>query len=172
VSFGITVAIFQWGWFGDALGVGSGGPIEAFLPVLSLAILFGLSMDYQVFLVSRMHEEWLQNRDNHRAVTIGQSETGGIITAAGVIMIMVFAGFILGDGRVIKLLGVGLASAIFLNAFIVRTMLVPAIMHRLGNANWWYSAWLEKITPHVSIEPPDRPAEDDIKHPKPEKAAA
>ena len=90
-----------------------------------------------------------------RAVTVGQSETGGIITAAGLIMIAVFGGFVLGDGRVIKLLGIGLASAIFLDAFIVRTMLVPSIMHRLGASNWWYPAWLDKITPQISIEPPD-----------------
>ncbi len=96
-----------------------------------------------------------QHKDNHRAVTVGQSDTGGIITAAGLIMITVFAGFILDADRGLKLLGVGLASAVFLDAFTVRTMLVPAIMHRLGPANWWYPAWLDKITPHVSIEPPD-----------------
>jgi RND superfamily putative drug exporter len=151
-SFGAVVAVFQWGWFSDILGLGAGGPIDAFLPVLFFAILFGLSMDYQVFLVSRMHEEWVLSRDNHRAVTVGQADTGGIITAAGLIMIMVFASFVLGEGLTIKLLGFGLATAVFLDAFIVRTMLVPAIMHRLGAANWWYPAWLDKITPHVSIE--------------------
>jgi MMPL family len=98
-SFGIVVAIFQWGWLGDAIGTGAGGPIEAFLPVLFFAILFGLSMDYQVFLVSRMHEEWVHTNDNHRAVTVGQSDTGGIITAAGLIMITVFGGFILDADR-------------------------------------------------------------------------
>jgi RND superfamily putative drug exporter len=157
-SFGVTVAIFQWGWFGSAIGVGAGGPIDAFQPVLLFAILFGLSMDYQVFLVSRMHEEWIRTNDNHRAVTVGQSETGGIITAAGLIMIAVFAGFALGDDRTIKMLGIGLASAVLLDAFVVRTMLVPAIMHRVGRANWWYPAWLDKLTPHVSIEAPEKPA--------------
>jgi putative drug exporter of the RND superfamily len=151
-SFGVVVAVFQWGWLSKTLGLGAGGPIDAFLPVLFFAILFGLSMDYQVFLVSRMHEEWVHTRDNRQAVTVGQADTGGIITAAGLIMIMVFAGFILGDGLTIKLLGLGLASAVFLDAFIVRTMLVPAIMHRLGATNWWYPAWLDKITPRVSIE--------------------
>jgi RND superfamily putative drug exporter len=154
-SFGVVVAIFQWGWLGEEIGVGAGGPIDAFLPVLFFAILFGLSMDYQVFLISRMHEEWVNTHDNHKAVTVGQTDTGGIITAAGLIMIAVFGGFVLGDDRTIKLLGLGLASAVFLDAFIVRTMLVPAIMHRLGSGNWWYSAWLDKITPHVSIEPPE-----------------
>ncbi|MDQ6936611.1 MAG: MMPL family transporter [Actinomycetota bacterium] len=162
-SFGIVVAIFQWGWFGDTVGVGAGGPIEAFAPVIFFAVLFGLSMDYQVFLVSRMHEEWVHTRDNHRAVTVGQAETGGIITAAGLIMIAVFGGFILGDGRVIKLFGIGLASAIFLDAFIVRTMIVPSLMHLIGRGNWWYPKALDKITPQVSIEPPE--ADDDTPRP-------
>ncbi|MEW2521403.1 MMPL family transporter [Actinacidiphila alni] len=151
-SFGAVVAVFQWGWFSEPLGLGSGGPVDAFLPVLFFAILFGLSMDYQVFLVSRIHEEWVHSRDNHRAVTVGLSETGGIITAAGLIMITVFSGFLLGDGLVIKLLGLGLASAVLLDAFIVRPMLVPSIMQWLGRANWWFPAWLDRITPHVSIE--------------------
>ncbi len=154
-SFGVVVAIFQWGWLGDAIGVGAGGPIDAFLPVIFFAILFGLSMDYQVFLVSRMHEEWTKTTDNHRAVTVGQADTGGIITAAAIIMIAVFGGFILGEDRGVKLLGVGLASAVFLDAFVVRTMLVPAIMHRIGPANWWYPAWLDKLTPQFTIEPHD-----------------
>ncbi|MEP6851563.1 MAG: MMPL family transporter [bacterium] len=154
-SFGIVVAIFQWGWLGDAIGVGAGGPIEAFAPVIFFAVLFGLSMDYQVFLVSRMHEEWVHSGDNERAVTVGQAETGGIITAAGLIMIAVFGGFILGDGRVIKLFGIGLASAIFLDAFIVRTMIVPSLMHLIGRRNWWYPKALDRITPQVSIEPPE-----------------
>ncbi|MEO6501379.1 MAG: MMPL family transporter, partial [Jatrophihabitantaceae bacterium] len=135
-SFGVIVAIFQWGWLSEALGIGGGGPIEAFIPVMFFAILFGLSMDYQVFLVSRMHEEWLHTRDNRRSITVGQGETGGIITAAAIIMIAVFGGFILGDARVIKLFGIGLASAVFLDAFVVRTVLVPSVMHLLGEANW------------------------------------
>jgi RND superfamily putative drug exporter len=154
-SFGVIVAIFQWGWLSEALGIGGGGPIEAFVPVMFFAILFGLSMDYQVFLVSRMHEEWLHTRDNRRSITVGQGETGGIITAAAIIMIAVFGGFILGDVRVIKLFGIGLATAVFLDAFVVRTVLVPALMHLLGDANWRYPAWLDRITPQVSIEPAD-----------------
>ena len=117
-SFGFIVAIFQWGWGSEMLGIGRGGPIEAFAPVLFFAILFGLSMDYQVFLVSRMHEEWVHSHDNRRAITVGQRETGGIITAAAIIMIAVFGGFVLGDNRVVKLIGLGLASAIFIDAFI------------------------------------------------------
>jgi RND superfamily putative drug exporter len=154
-SFGVIVAIFQWGWGAEALGIGKGGPIEAFAPVLFFAILFGLSMDYQVFLVSRMHEEWVHTGDNRRAIRVGQAETGGIITAAAIIMISVFGGFILGDNRVVKLIGIGLAGAIFIDAFILRTVLVPALMHLFGKANWYYPKWLDRITPRVSVEPAD-----------------
>jgi putative drug exporter of the RND superfamily len=154
-SFGIVVAIFQWGWGSEALGVGKGGPIDAWAPVMFFAILFGLSMDYQVFLVSRMHEEWVHTKDNTRSITVGQAETGGIITAAALIMIAVFGGFVLGDLRAIKLFGIGLASAVFLDAFVLRTVLVPSLMHLLGKANWYYPKWLDKITPQVSVEPPE-----------------
>jgi putative drug exporter of the RND superfamily len=163
-SFGVIVAIFQWGWLSEALGIGGGGPIEAFIPVMFFAILFGLSMDYQVFLVSRMHEEWLHTRDNRRSITVGQGETGGIITAAAIIMIAVFGGFILGDARVIKLFGIGLATAVFLDAFVVRTVLVPSLMHLLGKSNWYFPRWLDRITPQVSIEAPD---DDDSTEPDP-----
>ncbi|MDT4894576.1 MAG: hypothetical protein QOE97_3611 [Pseudonocardiales bacterium] len=154
-SFGVIVAIFQWGWFSEALGIGAGGPIDAFLPVLFFAILFGLSMDYQVFLVSRMHEEWVHTGDNRRAIRVGQTETGGIITAAALIMMAVFGGFLLGNARAIKLIGIGLGGAIFLDAFILRTVLVPALMHSIGKANWYFPAWLDRITPRVSVEPDD-----------------
>jgi putative drug exporter of the RND superfamily len=154
-SFGIVVAIFQWGWFSEAMGIGSGGPIDAFLPVLFFAILFGLSMDYQVFLVSRMHEEWVHTGDNKRSIRVGQAETGGIITAAALIMIAVFGGFLLGDARAIKLIGIGLGGAIFLDAFILRTVLVPSLMHMFGSANWYFPKWLDRVTPRVSVEPTD-----------------
>jgi RND superfamily putative drug exporter len=162
-SFGVVVAIFQWGWLANQLGIGGAGPIEPFIPVMFFAILFGLSMDYQVFLVSRMHEEWLHTGDNRQAITAGQGETGGIITAAALIMIAVFGGFVLGDARVIKLFGIGLASAIFLDAFVVRTVLVPAVMHLVGRSNWYYPSWLERITPRLSIDAaePDEPAQTD-----------
>jgi RND superfamily putative drug exporter len=123
--------------------------------VLFFAILFGLSMDYQVFLVSRMHEEWVHTGDNRRAIRVGQTETGGIITAAALIMMAVFGGFLLGNARAIKLIGIGLGGAIFLDAFILRTVLVPALMHSIGKANWYFPAWLDRITPRVSVEPDD-----------------
>ncbi|MCM3920085.1 efflux RND transporter permease subunit [Frankia sp. AiPs1] len=154
-SFGLVVAIFQYGWLSDAMGAGPGGPIDAWIPVMLFAILFGLSMDYQVFLVSRMHEEWVHTRDNRRSVTVGQGETGGIITAAAIIMIAVFLGFVISPGRPIKIFGTGLAAAVFLDAFILRTMLVPSVMHIVGKSNWYLPRWLERITPHVSVEPAD-----------------
>jgi RND superfamily putative drug exporter len=160
-AFGVVVAIFQWGWFAETLGIGKGGPIESWVPVMVFAIVFGLSMDYQVFLVSRMHEEWVHTRDNRRAVTTGQAATGGIITAAAVIMIAVFAGFVLDPNRAVKLFGVGLAGAVFLDAFVLRTILVPSLMHLLGRSNWFFPKVLDRITPRVSVEPPDAPALDD-----------
>lgn len=152
-SFGVVVAIFQWGWGSEALGIGRGGPIDAWAPVMFFAILFGLSMDYQVFLVSRIHEEWQRSGDAARAVTVGQAETGGIITVAALIMIAVFGGFVLGDLRAIKLFGAGLASAVFLDAFVLRTVMVPALMHVLGRANWYLPAWLDRMLPRVTVAP-------------------
>jgi putative drug exporter of the RND superfamily len=154
-SFGVVVAIFQFGWGSEALGLGKGGPIDAWAPVMFFAILFGLSMDYQVFLVSRMYEEWMHTKDNRRSIVIGQAETGSIITAAALIMMAVFGGFVLGDQRAIKLFGIGLASAVFLDAFLLRTILVPSLMHLLGDRNWFLPRWLDRVTPKVSFEPPD-----------------
>jgi RND superfamily putative drug exporter len=150
-SFGIVVAMFQWGWGQKLLNIGS-GPIEAFLPVIMLAILFGLSMDYQVFLVSRMHEEWLHSKNNEEAVTVGQAETGRIITSAAIIMITVFSSFVFGGEKVIKEFGIGLASAVFIDAFVLRTILVPALMHLFGKSNWWIPGWLDKSLPHLSVD--------------------
>jgi putative drug exporter of the RND superfamily len=154
-SFGVVVAFFQWGWGSEALGLGAAGPVESFLPVMMLAILFGLSMDYQVFLVSRMHEEWVHTRDNKRAVSVGQASTGRVITAAATIMICVFLAFVFGGQRIIAEFGVGLASAVFLDAFVLRTVLVPALMHLFGRANWWLPRWIGAWLPHLAVEPAD-----------------
>jgi len=151
-SFGVVTAFFEWGWGSDKLGMGGAGPVEAFLPVMMVAILFGLSMDYQVFLVSRMHEEWVRHRDNARAVKIGQVETARVITAAATIMICVFCAFAVGSQRVIGEFGIGLATAVALDAFVLRTVLVPAVMHLFGRANWWLPAWLDRILPHLHVE--------------------
>jgi RND superfamily putative drug exporter len=164
-SFGVVVAVFQWGWGSSLPGIGAAGPVEAFLPVMMLAILFGLSMDYQVFLVSRMHEEWVHTGDNRRSVTVGQASTGRVITAAATIMIFVFGAFIFGGQRVIAEFGIGLSSAVFIDAFILRTLLVPALMHWFGRANWWLPKWIDNWLPHLTVEPADEPlpphAEDD-----------
>ncbi|MGW1912475.1 MMPL family transporter [Streptomyces sp. NPDC002076] len=154
-AFGIVVAVFQWGWGSELLGLGRAGPIEPFLPVIMVSVLFGLSMDYQVFLVSRMYEEWLETGDNRRAVRVGLAETSRVINSAAVIMISVFLAFVLSGDRVIAMFGIALASAVALDAFVLRTLLVPALMHLLGAANWWLPAWLEQRLPHVSIEPPE-----------------
>jgi RND superfamily putative drug exporter len=150
-SFGLVVAVFQWGWGSSVLGSGT-GPTESFLPVIMIAILFGLSMDYQVFLVSRMHEEWLNTGSNREAIIRGQANTGRVITAAALIMICVFLSFAFGGQRVIAEFGIGLGGAVLVDAFILRTVLVPALMHFLGDANWWMPTWLERIVPHVAVE--------------------
>ncbi|MFJ2929026.1 MMPL family transporter [Streptomyces massasporeus] len=154
-AFGVVVAIFQWGWGSELLGLGSAGPIEPFLPVIMVSVLFGLSMDYQVFLVSRMYEEWLETGDNRRAVRVGLAETSRVINSAAVIMISVFLAFVLSGDRVIAMFGIALASAVALDAFVLRTLLVPALMHLLGGANWWLPRWLDKRMPRISIEPPE-----------------
>ncbi len=156
-SFGVVVAVFQWGWGANLLGIGKTGPVDAFVPVIMLAILFGLSMDYQVFLVSRMLEEWEHGHDNGRAVQVGQAITGRIITAAALIMMAVFASFIFGGNRVIAEFGVGLTAAVAIDAFLLRTVLVPALMHTFGPANWWLPAWLDRRLPHLAVDPVDPP---------------
>ena len=154
-SFGVLTAFFQWGWGTGAFGLGNAGPVEAFLPVVTLAILFGLSMDYQVFLVSRMNEEWVHGRRNSDAVRTGQVETARVITAAATIMICVFLTFSFLGSRDVAEFGIGLAAAVALDAFILRTVLVPAAMHLFGNANWWLPSSLDRRLPHLAIEPPD-----------------
>ncbi|MFE1286126.1 MMPL family transporter [Streptomyces sp. NPDC058751] len=154
-AFGVVVAIFQWGWGSELLGLGRAGPIEPFLPVIMVSVLFGLSMDYQVFLVSRMYEEWLETGDNRRAVRVGLAETSRVINSAAVIMISVFLAFVLSGDRVIAMFGIALASAVALDAFVLRTLLVPALMHMLGSANWWLPRWLDRRLPRISIEPPE-----------------
>ena len=155
-AFGIVVAVFQWGWLSSILHTGGAGPVESFLPVIMVAILFGLSMDYQVFLVSRMHEEWVHTKDNDKAVMLGQAETGRVITAAATIMIFVFMSFIFEGQRVIAEFGVGLSVAVLLDAFVLRNFLVPALMHKFGKANWWLPGWLDKILPHLAVEPMEK----------------
>ncbi|HEV7492567.1 MMPL family transporter [Baekduia sp.] len=151
-AFGVVVAVFQHGWGAELIGVDRTGPIEAFLPVMVFAILFGLSMDYEMFLLSRIKEEYDKTGDNGLAVADGLSATARVITAAALIMVTVFGSFVFGDERVIKEFGLGLAVAILVDATIVRMLLVPATMELLGDANWWLPKWLDRILPNVHIE--------------------
>ena len=151
-ALGVVVAVFQHGLFSSLLGVDRAGPIEPYVPVMLFAIIFGLSMDYEVFLVSRIHEEWLRRRDNEEAVRAGLAATGKTITAAALIMILVFASFILGGEKFIKEFGVGLAVGILVDAVVIRMAIVPALMQLLGRANWWYPTWLDRITPRISVD--------------------
>jgi len=154
-AYGVVVAVFQWGWFGQLVGIDRTGPIEVFVPMLLFAILFGLSMDYEVFLLSRVREEYERTGDNGQGVADGLAATARVITAAAAIMIAVFLAFVFDSNRVIKLFGLGLASAILIDATIVRLVLVPATMELLGKANWWLPGWLDRILPQLNIENAD-----------------
>jgi RND superfamily putative drug exporter len=151
-SLGIVQAIFQRGWLGGAFGV-EPGPIDAFIPVLLFAIVFGLSMDYEVFLVSRIREQWLERRDSSAAVREGVVRTGRVIAAAAAVMVVVFASFATNPDRVLELFGVALASAVFLDAIVVRMILLPAVLELLGRRTWALPGWLERRLPRVAIEP-------------------
>jgi RND superfamily putative drug exporter len=159
-AFGIVVAVFQNGWGASVIGVEDTGPIIAFFPIFLFSIVFGLSMDYEVFLMSRIHEEWERDNDASKAVTRGLALTGRVITAAAAIMITVFASFMLTDERITKLFGLGLASAVLVDALIIRSILVPAIMQLFGKKAWWMPEWLSKILPNLAVEPADTPHDD------------
>ncbi|MEX2394455.1 MAG: MMPL family transporter [Actinomycetota bacterium] len=151
-AYGVIVAIFQWGWLSGLVGVDRTGPIEAFLPMMLFAILFGLSMDYEVFLMSRIREEYLRTKRNDIAVADGLAATARVITAAAAIMVTLFLSFVLGDERVIKLFGLGLAVAILLDATVIRMVVVPSFMELAGHWNWWLPKWLERLLPRVSVD--------------------
>ncbi|XVQ14503.1 MMPL family transporter [Spirillospora sp. CA-255316] len=154
VGLGAITAIFQFGWGSELLGVGAGAPVMYIVPVMIVGVMFGLSMDYQVFLVSRMHEEWVRTRDNTRAVRVGVTETGRVITAAALIMLCVFSSFGVSGERIVSAIGIGLAIAVLVDALVVRLTLVPALMALIGRRNWSYPRWAERVTPRLSIEDP------------------
>ncbi len=154
-AYGVIVAIFQWGWLGSIIGIAKPGPIAPFIPMMMFAILFGLSMDYEVFLLSRIREEYDRTGDNALAVADGLAATARVITAAALIMVTVFASFVFGDNSVVKLFGLGLAAAILIDATIVRMVLVPATMELLGDLNWWFPRFLNRIIPRLLVEPID-----------------
>jgi RND superfamily putative drug exporter len=156
-AFGVTVAVFQWGWGDSLVGVGREGPIEAWAPMMLFAIVFGLSMDYEVFLLTRVREEYDKTGDNRRAVADGLAATGRVISAAAAIMVCVFASFVLGDERALKLFGFGLAAAVFIDATIVRLILVPAAMELMGKANWWAPSWLLRYLPTIRVDTVEQP---------------
>ncbi len=151
-AYGVLVMVFQWGWGKELIGLESTVPIVSFIPMFMFAILFGLSMDYEVFLLSRVREEFMATGDNDRSVIHGIASTARVITSAALIMISVFLGFVLGSDPTTKMFGLGLATAIFVDATIVRMVLVPASMKLMGDANWWLPAWLDRILPRVDIE--------------------
>jgi RND superfamily putative drug exporter len=152
-SYGVIVAVFQWGWLGGFFGIGATAPIDPWIPLMMFTILFGLSMDYEVFLLSRIREEWRLTGDNSTAVADGLAKTARVITAAAAIMIFVFGSFVFGDPlHVLKVFGLGLASAILIDATLVRLVLVPSVMELLGDANWWMPKWLDRIVPNLGVE--------------------
>ena len=159
-AYGVIVAIFQWGWGAGLFGVHEALPIVSFVPMLMFAILFGLSMDYEVFLLSRVREEYLIDHDNTESVATGIATTARVITSAALIMIAVFLSFVLGEDPTVKMMGIGLATAIFVDATLIRMVLVPSTMKLLGDANWWLPKWLDNLIPNLDIEgesklPPD-----------------
>jgi RND superfamily putative drug exporter len=154
-AFGVVTAVFQWGWGADLFGITRTGPIESFLPMMLFGILFGLSMDYEVFLMTRVHEEHLHHRDTQMAVFNGVGFTARVIAAAAAIMGSVFLSFVLSETRVIKEFGIGLGVAILVDAFIVRLILLPAVMNLLGERAWYMPAWLERVLPRLNVEGPD-----------------
>ncbi len=167
-AYGVMVAVFQWGWAGRIIGIGETGPIDPWIPVALFVVLFGLSMDYEVFLLSRIREEWLRTKDNSLAVADGLAVTGRIITAAAAIMFCVFASFVIKDPlHILKVFGLGLATAVLVDATIVRMMLVPSIMELLGPVNWWMPSWMERTIPRVGVEVTPTPPPSPVAAPPP-----
>src|SRR5258708_6342285 len=150
-ALGVTVLVFQEGWLGGLLGLQK-GPVEPWIPVLMFAVVFGLSMDYEVFLVSRVREEWVRSRDAREAVADGIANTGRVISAAAAIMICVFLSFMLGNERSVKEFGFGLAIAVFLDAIVIRCVMIPAVLELLGKATWKLPRWLDRRLPHIHVE--------------------
>ncbi|WP_069760222.1 MMPL family transporter [Streptomyces sp. LUP47B] len=151
-SYGVVVAVFQWGWGGPALGVSGKVPIESYVPMMMFAIIFGLSMDYEIFLLSRIHEAWLRTGDAKDSVAHALEITARVITCAALIMVSVFAAFIVSDNIVVKMLGLGLAVSVLIDATVVRLLMVPAVMTLLGKHAWWTPHWLDRILPHIDAE--------------------
>jgi RND superfamily putative drug exporter len=151
-AYGVVVAVFQWGWGASLVGMEETIPITPWVPMMMFAILFGLSMDYEVFLLSRVREAWLRSGDSRGSVVEGVSSTASVITAAALIMVAVFASFVLVDDPVVKMMGLGLATAVLVDATVIRMVTVPASMELLGDTNRWLPARLERLLPHLDLE--------------------
>jgi RND superfamily putative drug exporter len=160
-AYGVIVAIFQWGWGASLIGVHTTLPIPAYVPMLVFAIVFGLSMDYEVFLLSRVHEAWIETGDPHRAVAVGIGATARVITTAAAIMVVVFASFVLSTDPTVKMLAIGMAFAVLIDASLVRMILVPSIMALLDARAWWMPRWMEPIVPHLQLEGSTAPSASD-----------
>ena len=158
-AYGVVVAVFQWGWGSSLIGLDQKVPIPAFVPMLMFAVVFGLSMDYEVFLISRVHEAYVATGDPHRSVAIGIGRTARVITTAAAVMIVVFFSFVANSDPTVKMLAVGTAVSVLIDASLVRMILVPAIMALLGREAWWIPRWLDRILPHLDIEGGPPPAE-------------
>jgi putative drug exporter of the RND superfamily len=151
-AYGVVALVLQGGWAGRLIGIDTPTPLPAFVPILMFAVLFGLSMDYEVFLLTRIRERWLATGDNTRSVTEGLASTARVVAAAAAIMIAVFAAFIPSPMVFLKVIGVGMAAAIFIDATVVRMLLVPAAMQLLGKVNWWLPGWLDRVLPRIQVE--------------------
>ncbi len=151
-AYGVVVAVFQWGWGNELIGVESTVPISPFLPMIMFAILFGLSMDYEVFLLSRVREEFVRTGDSHQSVVDGLAATARVITSAALIMISVFSAFLLTPDVEVKMFAVGLTVAVLVDASVVRMIFVPSSMALMGDANWWLPGWLDRLLPHIDVE--------------------
>jgi RND superfamily putative drug exporter len=151
-AYGVVVAVFQWGWGNGLIGVDQTVPVSPFLPMIMFAILFGLSMDYEVFLLSRVREEFVRTGDSHQSVVDGLAATARVITSAALIMMSVFAAFLLSSDVEVKMFAVGLTVAVLVDATIVRMILVPSTMALMGDANWWLPRWLDRMLPHIDVE--------------------
>ncbi|MFJ7586618.1 MMPL family transporter [Streptomyces sp. NPDC097617] len=161
-AYGVVVAVFQWGWGGALFGVTEKVPVESYVPMMMFAIVFGLSMDYEVFLLSRIRETWLQYEDNHLAVATGLAATARVITCAALIMTSVFLAFLLSTNVAVKMLALGLGISVIIDATVVRLLLVPATMYLFGRANWWLPGWLDRLLPHLDPEGPAAPGPDPL----------
>src|SRR6185437_12989260 len=163
-SYGVIVAVFQWGWGASLLGLSGTVPIESYVPMIVFAIVFGLSMDYEVFLLSRIREHWLAHGDNQLSVATGLGQTARVISCAAMIMASVFFAFLLSSSVVVKMLALGLGASVIIDATLIRLLIVPSLMFVFDRANWWMPAWLDRVIPRLEAEPASSPTTGESAH--------